>query len=81
MASDAWAAFAPRSVLAMLSCRHGISYLDRDICWLYDRWTYPRNLGWRHDLLFGRTAQWCRCLCGVVARVASVKVTMGLKAK
>jgi hypothetical protein len=54
---------------------HAIIHLDWYLYWLYDRWTYFRSLGWRHALLFGSVAQWCRRLCGTVARIASVKMT------
>jgi hypothetical protein len=62
----------------VVSCAHAIGDLDRDFCWLHYRWTYSRALGWRHALLFGGAAQWCRCLCGTVARVAGVKMTEAL---
>jgi hypothetical protein len=61
----------------VLPFTNAINSLDGDFCWLNDRWAYPRILGRRHDLLFGSPAQWCRRLCGIVARVACVKITTG----
>jgi hypothetical protein len=65
---------------AVVSCTHAINDLDRDFYWIHDRWTYSRALGWRHAVLFRSAAQWCRRFCGIVVRVANVKMRR-LKAK
>jgi hypothetical protein len=66
----------PRTSTARVFRSHAIIIdLDRYLYWLHDRWTYSRTLGWRHALLFRSAAQWCRRLCGTVARVACVKMT------
>ena len=70
-------AFARGSVLAVLPCANAIGHLDRNFCRLNDRWTCPRTLGWRHDVLFGRAAWRCRRFRGIVAGVASVGLTTG----
>src|ERR1700674_572153 len=60
--------FARGRVLVVLSCTDAIGDLDRDFCRLYHRWICTGTLGWRHDLLLGSAAQWCRRLRGIVAR-------------
>lgn len=40
--------------------KHAIIHLDWYLYWIDDRRAYSRALGWRHVLLFGSAAQWCR---------------------
>src|SRR5580692_9232971 len=56
------------------AAEHAIIRLDRYLYRLHDRRNNSRNLGRRYALLFGRVAQCRRWLCGVVARVSSVKL-------
>jgi hypothetical protein len=64
-----------RSRLSYVTLPHASIRLDRDFHWIHNRWPYSRALGWRHDLLFWSAAQRGWCVCGTVARVASVKMT------
>jgi hypothetical protein len=63
-----------RCIFPCYAAEHAIIHLDRYLYRLYDRRTNSRNLGRRYALLFGSVAQCRRCLCGVVARVSSVKM-------
>jgi hypothetical protein len=63
-----------RCIFPCYAAEHAIIHLDRYLYRLYDRRTNSRDLGRRHALLFGSVAQCRRCLCGVVARVSSVKM-------